>query len=783
MSPKLGLLSADTWTLVAIFFRNLFLNWLVLLPLLSAFLLIPRISVFLVRKQELWPYGPAVFWLGLLAGIVAIAYIGINRPSLADKPGPLRIPKELREKLGSQEWFLVLCLLPLIGMAISAALYWAWNPIPPDRLTFEVLGFRLRPLAAFVLYGIVLHGGAYLVARLFVRLPWREILGVFITGGFGGYAAWLAATRLFPGFATWKDVELYVCFAAPLLLFLFLASATLFTGLSSKYTDDADREWLARAAAWILIAIVLRTALGLIVIYGPVVWHALGVKTMGTVGGISGLLTLLLGQSSKTGASESKKGEPVPASSKAVSFALSLAAPLFALTMVVALALGTTLLVHVLTPYLAPGFEWPLDFTPDDTFSHLITVYSTPGRVTLEILLLFLAVGGIMGLYVDINRFSLHAAYRDRLIRAYLGASRNHDERHPNPFTGFDEADNLQLKDLHRDVGGKDGAQRPFHLINAALNLVGGKNLAWQDRKAESFTFSTLHSGSYCTGYRRSECYGLHSDGKSAVSLGTAFAISGAAASPNMGYHSSPVVTFLLALWNVRLGWWLGNPGPQGEKTYARSGPRFAPRPLIEEAFGLTDDQHPYVYLSDGGHFENLGLYEMVLRRCRYIVVSDCGGDPNFEFEDLGNALGKIRIDLGIPVEFTRLPMHAVRDLPGKSYDLTTGKPDFPYAAFARIRYSCVDAPEAPDEHKDEIDGWLVYFKPALNGTEPADVFHYAKLHPSFPHESTGNQLYSEAEFESYRALGRHVLDAVARDLPEPTLEEFFRAVKAYAAG
>jgi hypothetical protein len=202
----------------------------------------------------------------------------------------------------------------------------------------------------------------------------------------------------------------------------------------------------------------------------------------------------------------------------------------------------------------------------------------------------------------------------------------------------------------------------------------------------------------------------------------------------------------------------------------------------VSEAFGLTDDQHPYVYLSDGGHFENLGLYEMVLRRCRYIVVSDGGADGDFDFEDLGNALGKVRVDLGIPIEFKRLPMHAPVDLPGKSYDLASGKPDFPYCAVARIRYSCVDAPEAPGERKEEIDGWLLYVKPALNGTEPADVFHYAKLHPTFPHESTANQLYSEAEFESYRALGHHVMEAMTEGLVAPSLESFFRHVEGYAA-
>ena len=128
-------------------------------------------------------------------------------------------------------------------------------------------------------------------------------------------------------------------------------------------------------------------------------------------------------------------------------------------------------------------------------------------------------------------------------------------------------------------------------------------------------------------------------------------AISGAAASPNMGYHSAPAVTFLLAFFNVRLGWWLGNPGPAGRHTFDQSCPRIAVRPLFAETFGLTDANNPYVYLSDGGHFENLGLYEMVLRRCHCIVVCDASCDSARSFVDLGNAIRKIRIDLGIDID------------------------------------------------------------------------------------------------------------------------------------
>ena len=143
---------------------------------------------------------------------------------------------------------------------------------------------------------------------------------------------------------------------------------------------------------------------------------------------------------------------------------------------------------------------------------------------------------------------------------------------------------------------------RPLHVVNMALNLVKGEELAWQDRKAQSFTVSPLHAGSlFEVGYRRSKNYAIGRMRSSAISLGTSMAISGAAASPNMGYHSSPVVTFLMALFNIRLGWWLGNPGQAGESTHSHSGPMFAPQPLLNETLGRTNNNRPYVYFQTAG--------------------------------------------------------------------------------------------------------------------------------------------------------------------------------------
>ncbi len=773
MSPKPGLLSADTWTLIAIFLRNLILNWLVLLPLLAAVLMIPRISVILVRlgtrpwfqAREDWIL-QAVFWAAVVLGSCAIAYIGANRPGLGEDS---TFPQRLR----SQEWFLTLCLLPLALMAVLITLYWAWirsRGTPLDGLRFVLLDrWEVSPLVAFIFFGVLLHVGGFLLSRIWVkRYTPGELVVTVLTGALGGAVAWLAASRLFPAIDSVLDSALYVCFAAPLLLLLFLLATTLFVGLSSYYTTDADREGLARLGAWLLIAITVRVAFSAIVLFGPtavlefVVW-------VSSIGGVSGLITLVLGRSGRARSKKEGQQQKQDLISSLLNKLLVLAAPIFAASILVLLSLGTTLLIRWLIETFSPGYDWRgVQGISGDSWWPLNAVYGSPGWVVLAVLAGLGLVGGLMGWFVDINRFSLHASYRDRLIRAYLGASRG-SERRPNPFTGFDERDNIQMRLLR--------GNRPFHVVNIALNLVAGRDLAWQDRKAETFTVSPLHAGSFRLGYRDSAEYGQHRDSDIAISLGTSIAISGAAASPNMGYHSSPVVTFLLALFNVRLGWWLGNPGRFGDRTFNTPGPRFAPRPLFSEAFGLTDSEHPYVYLSDGGHFENLGVYEMILRRCHFIVVSDGGQDPGFTFEDLGNALSKVRVDLGVPIKFEKILMRRARSQEKETYDATrSGDSTQPYCAIARICYSCVDG---LTDGKVE-DGLLLYIKPSLNGTEPADVFNYAKLHPLFPHEPTSDQLYTESQFESYRELGSHVMGTILEGLSSgATLEDLFTKVEA----
>jgi hypothetical protein len=196
-----------------------------------------------------------------------------------------------------------------------------------------------------------------------------------------------------------------------------------------------------------------------------------------------------------------------------------------------------------------------------------------------------------------------------------------------------------------------------------------------------------------------------------------------------------------MTVFNVRLGWWLGN--PRHRLTWLNSGPIAGLIYLFFELFGLTNDQRGYVYLSDGGHFENMGIYELVKRRCRYIIACDGGQDREFTFGDLGSAIEKCRTDFGIDIEIDLGALRKDREQSFSQWHCAVGK----------IRYDKADARIAA--------GTILYLKSSLTGDEPADVLRYADENKEFPHQSTADQWFDESQFESYRALGEHIVETV----------------------
>jgi hypothetical protein len=722
ITPTLGLLSADTWTLVAVYGRNLILNWLLFVPFFTGCLLVPHWCFAMLRwahAQQLEPrlwnkVGCVLLTIGLACAIC----------------GRFR----MKGQWLTRSRFLCLVLAPIVMSAMSFTF--------AARVTQKVYW----TIWDGALYGLLVYFAAWVIGRLASR-RWDLRVLVFdlvcwvVAGGVVGliiaYGMQLIAYH--PG-----DVEpvsrvlthparVSTILGLSGVVLAYLAGDILYVGLSSfvegsprsgrsgssaSQRGEMDREWLARASGWLSAVAVSWAALSAVALYGPYLLRAGSVAATG-LGGVSGIVTLLLGSSGATAAT--KAAEAV----KHLSLAriASLAAVRFALVIGAVLALlGQDLVKAVEADEHSCPLGWEL----------LVLIGS-----------ILLAFG--ISAFVNVNRFSMHALYRNRLVRAFLGSARG-AVRHPDPFTGFDPTDNPRMATTGPCAPGPppSGSDLPaqplFHVINTALNVVSSKNTAWQERKAEAFAITRLHCGNRYVGYRSTAHYGEAGGG---ITLGTAMAISGAAVSPNQGYNSSPLVGFLLMLFNVRLGWWLGN--PKYEKC-VRSGPRWGIAPALKELAGATTDDGSWIYLSDGGHFENLGLYEMIRRRCRFIVVSDAGCDPDCSFEDLGNAVRKIYIDFGVSINFKKLEIRA-RQMPLARESSLHG---------VRFAIGTISYPGAART------GWLLYIKPTYHGTtEGVDIRSYAADHPTFPHESTTDQWFSESQLEAYRALGAHIIEEI----------------------
>jgi hypothetical protein len=630
----------------------------------------------------------------------------------------------------------------LAYLAFDSLYYLGSTYAPKGSLRVQFFGTLIPCLLAWLAYLLVCERRLKKRSQL---LPLSS--AIFLMAAGTGAAIWATANFLLPAMS-WPE---YVTLAPPAILLGFVLGTVLFVGLSSRFLKDEDREWMSRSVAGMLMFCAVWTLVCGTVLVAPkwaFDWEAGAAKALAAAGALSAWASAF---GSSLMAKNATRGAAKPGKAwAAASIALNVAPAVFIFALAIGLSVATNILLTA--AHLLPGAD---SIPAMDVLvaiggarvpwnEHYAVLSRTDPALSVALLIALLAVGWIMARYININTFSLHGMYRDRLIRAYLGAS--NVRRKANKFTGFARDDDFAMHAL-------DVRLKPLHVVNLTLNLVATNRLAWQQRKAQPFTVTPLHCGNFELGYRPSSHYG----GPHGISLGTAVAISGAAASPSMGSRSSPAVGFVMTLLNARLGSWLGNPGEAGARTWQYAGPRSAIGSLVKEAFGLTSNQNDYVYLSDGSHFENLGLYEMMLRRCRYIVVLDCGCDPDFAFDDLGNAVRKIRIDLRIPITFDDAFMRPLRERNRR-------------CAVATIGYSAVD--------QGAQDGWLIYVKPMRLGNEPPDVDNYFRTHPEFPHQSTSNQWFDESQTESYRMLGLHTVNEMCEGWPGGSLDDFRQHVE-----
>jgi predicted acylesterase/phospholipase RssA len=470
-------------------------------------------------------------------------------------------------RLGWWRWKLVILtiLLP-VALSLFYNLFTADQHIAPDAgpaPAHTYWNFLWFPL----IFGTGL-GVTYMIEFLRDRRigSWRLMRSAFISGAAGGLLLALVVSILRHSF---HRPEVMATFAPPACL-LVIVAATIFHVAQLRHTiHEEEREWWAYFDAYMVILALAWLAVFGTILYLPAAVIAINNEYIRT-GVAAGLVAswagmtiagILAGSSRKTGGGGSVPLETIAA----------IAPPVF--------LAGLFALLSALVSYLIDSPEGGWSNITARAYLHAL------GNADITIITIWALVLGLFSLLisnvVDVNLFSLNAMYTNRLVRSYLGASRRMGHwaarwgrdgdrrvgggaptnsapptRRPNPVTGFDPADDVPLAYLQ--IGATRGGTAyygPQLLINTSLNLVATADLAWTDRKSESFVLSPLHCGSKGTGYARVTDASIDE-----LTLGRAMAISGAAVDPNMNYHQSPALTAFLTVFNARLGYWLQNP-------------------------------------------------------------------------------------------------------------------------------------------------------------------------------------------------------------------------------
>ena len=798
LTPRVGLFSADTWVAVVIWIRNVLLNQLILIPAIAAIAAAAFLAV--IGRQISYPDPADVGFhrwpvaLGAIGLIVAVITMILNlRPIARQSTSSTRDKKGPREKK-AESW-----IRALEKIAES------WVHVALAGVTLASMALAFGEFEWFRLGVFLILGGAFLFLMIVVQVG-GGFIGCFVarhkdTRPPGVIAAtlgilhvlWMSATSaLLATTLAWaigralyeSSPTLIVTVGTPLMGLAMVGGVMLLVGLMGADYPDAAREWTAAIGARFAMIIGAWAVMFGLVIYGP--WAVASIFKWAESAGAVAVLTwiattlggVLAGRSPKTDAGGGGTG-----SKRALELLVNVAPTVFLIGYVIAIAAG----VHALIGLVAP----PLSVAADAAFvDRYFDVLQLQGRDSLY------AAGGLLAgsvfvcliasSRINVNEFSLHHFYKNRLVRCYMGASKTdgHTPRKPNALTGFDPLDDFPIASLRPSplIGKEPSYRGPYPIVNATLNLNAGSELAQQERKAASFVFTPAFCGFDPTtsresrehanragmtpnGYRRT--VERATDGTtsgysqpSGPHIGTAMAISGAAANPNAGFHTSGPMAFLLTVFNARLGWWLGN--PRWDAASKMPGPAFALKYLLWELLGQTTGLTQFVNLSDGGHFDNLGLYELVRRRCRFIIVCDSEEDHDLTFGSLGEAIRKCRADFGVEININPAPIR--KDAAGISKaHCVVGRiiyPETETAFAAGMTAGCFNP-----NGRDKARGWLLYVKSSLTGNEPADVLEYHSRFGEFPHQSTADQFFSESQFESYRRLGLHVMRSTLEDV------------------
>jgi hypothetical protein len=859
LTPSRGLFGADMWTMLAIWFRNAVLNQI---PILATFgvglflvhLLVPR-SVSEDLSLSGWRGSTALWWISGLAALVfaVVSLVKLSKNLLLQEERATAKEGDSAKKLLTNSAVVKGIILPWLSGAVWLS-YWIsvhpglesglfsapiWVACVLTLVLTQIVIFAGRAPAAHAHYHEAGSSGSagfwFAMAGLFATavacaVGWgcvqavmglgswvacklgmvggtsetvRQLLKFAVSGVANDFHASLEGSLHGAGAATggvlvdpWR-IQLTVL--PPLLLSVPYVAIELTLGLLGRDYRDMQREWLARLRAWSLLYALLWAGVVGVTLLGPYAGYWVGTfgptgKWSAVIGFVVAHLTTVLGGAS--GKSDGKPTDKGILGYKPMDLVALIAAPFAMVSLLLVLSFGASMGADALTKVLE---QYALDFN-----SKGMAFFAADAMCLAAAAL----IAWLFGRRVDINEFSMHTFYRNRLSRCYLGAVVP-GRRQPDPFTGFDGRGSAEYEGRVQTLppfvtellpanylrssttGEMGGYEGPFPIFCATLNLTTGEDLATQERKGTSFAFTPMYSGYSVgwtdgvnenvsfNGYVPTDSYAYPKDKgqqRGGIHVDSAVAISGAAANPNMGYNTNPALAFLMTLFNVRLGWWISN--PRRKDMWAagkgRATPKFALLSLFQELFGAVGDDAAYVNLSDGGHFENMGLYELIRRRCRYIVVCDAEEDVDMSFGGMGMAITKCRADFGAEID---LDLRPLRIDPETGYSKT-------HCVVGTIRYpppwaSVIDTPDKrtgcgclDDDKADLFSGVIVYMKSSLVGDEPPDLLAYQLKSPTFPQDSTANQWFTESKFEAYRRLGHHVAMTTIKPALPPTETE-----------
>jgi hypothetical protein len=369
-------------------------------------------------------------------------------------------------------------------------------------------------------------------------------------------------------------------------------------------------------------------------------------------------------------------------------------------------------------------------------FAYMIGVEVVDKDITWLLVLCGAAL--VFGVFVNLNMVGPHRLWRDRLMEAFMP---NRAAVKDNKWEPATEADTAMMKDM---CGPKN--PRPYHLVNTNIVLVNSPSVKFRGRGGDNFIISPLFSGSDATSWAMTEDF--QKTGKRGITLASAMATSAAALNPQAGVSGegltrNAMISMLLSLLNLRLGYWTTNP----DRRPSAFPPNFFSPGLIKEVAGSGfNETSRNILLSDGGHFENLAIYELIRRKVSLIVLSDGGADLQFNFDDLANAVEKARVDFGAKISFKDDDInHILGGTAGES-------PFVKKYNIAKQGYAIGDI-----YYNDGTKGKLVYIKLAMIPELPTDIYSYKGVNPDFPHQSTADQFFNEKQFEAYRELGYNV--------------------------